>query len=259
MTAGHVRELDLRRWLDGEALAEGTPEPHLKECASCRERLSRIQDEQRQFEATIPWDRFEQGVRAAALRAQRASPQRRWVPLAGWALAAALLLTVAVGPLLSSLEGSGRNRLKGGAEVVLRVGGDPGTPQREVVSETPELLAVGERVRIGYVASGYRFVAALSVDEQGAVTALYPEAGVSLPAEQGQGVSYLPESLEFTGDGAERVWVVLTENPVSVDTLKQGLHDAFNRAGGELERMPLLHLPVRGEQFCRTVLKPSSR
>jgi hypothetical protein len=177
------------------------------------------------------------------------SKQALWA-YAAMAAAAALIVTVTPAP-------STRNRLKGGAEALLVVGGDEGTPQREVTSDTPALLSVGERVRIGYVAGGHSFVAAISVDSQGVVSPLYPQQGQSLPVERGGQVAYLPDSLEFFGEGAERIVVVLTDMPLTLEQLKQAAAEAYARSGGDLEKLPALNLP--GEQIHRTVIKPSKR
>jgi hypothetical protein len=97
-------------------------------------------------------------------------------------------------------------------------------------------------------------VAAVSVDEKGSVSALYPEEGVSLPAEAAPRTTYLPGSLEFTGHGRERVIVVLSDEALRVGALEAAAQEAFRRAGGDVSRLGRLDVP--GEQFQRTLLKP---
>ncbi len=52
--------------------------------------------------------------------------------------------------------------------------------QRTARVDGDEPLAAGERLRIGYQPGGHRYVLSLSIDQRGAVTPLYPEAGRQL-------------------------------------------------------------------------------
>jgi len=92
------------------------------------------------------------------------------------------------------------------------------------------------------------------VDEAGQVTPVYPERGESLPAGGGNATVYLPESLEFTGSGAEKVIVILSDEPLQVDQVAAAAGAAFAAARGHLPAMGPLAVP--GEQFARTVQKP---
>jgi hypothetical protein len=120
------------------------------------------------------------------------------------------------------------------------------------------MLSPGERIRIGYQIGGHEFVLALSIDDQGEVTPLYPETGRSLRVSRVKGPNgsthYLPDSVEFTGKGSERLIVILSDQPVEVEAAKQAAHAAFQRALSDLTRLPALDLP--GEQFQRTFVKP---
>lgn len=248
----HPTELTLRRLHAGELAAEQTrlARAHLGTCPECRDVVRRADEAQARFEARLPFPRFAAAVEARA-RTRVPAPARgrpRLMPLL--ALAAALALTLALVPL--TREGTGNNRLKGGARVELRVGGagaqhvaTPGAEQR---------LAPGERVRLGLAALAHPYVLALSVDADGAVTPLYPERGESLRLAPGTGMQYLPGSLEFTGAGAERVVVLVSERPLAVDAALGAARAAYEGAGRDVRRMGDLALP--GEQTHWVLLKP---
>jgi len=116
----------------------------------------------------------------------------------------------------------------------------------------PETLAPGERVRIGYQRGPHRYLLALSVDDHGEVTPLYPEAGQSLRIESNDasGIDYLPDSVEFTGSAQERLVVVLSDQPIDVEAARRAARAAYERAKGDVLHLGALDLP--GEQFPRT-------
>jgi hypothetical protein len=263
---GHVGELALRRRRAGEAVGNdgAAIDAHAAGCAECRARLRALDDEQHRFEDAISFDRFEAGVaRAAREAARRAAPamrpaRRRWwhlpsaiwlVPAAGMAAALALMVTFS-----SGVRQAPQNRIKGGAGMLVRIAGHDG--QRTARIDGAETLAPGERLRIGYQAGEHRYLLALSIDDRGEVTALYPESGASLPVVEGGATAtrFLPDSIELTGKGAERIVVVLSDAPLAVDAAKRAARAAYDRAGGDLARLPALSLP--GEQFVRTFAKP---
>ncbi len=184
----HPGELSLRRLRADDLAADEASKlrAHLDGCAHCRARLRAFDEEQRRFEAEIPFERFSAGVARAIRRPHRAEPPRaRWLyPAMG--VAAAVALMVATPGLLSLFEPSpqrhsGLNRVKGGADMALRIAGQSGQPQRTAATDAPEPLSAGERVRIGYKSGGHPWVLAISIDASGEVSALYPEAGQSLP------------------------------------------------------------------------------
>jgi hypothetical protein len=164
-------------------------------------------------------------------------------------MAATVLVVVAVRPLLSEAPGV---RTKGGATAELRVGGEDS--QRVAPTDAPEALAPGERVRLGYTPDTRKYVLALSVDATGEVTPLYPEGGQSLPVEAGAGMHWLPGSLDFTGAGAERVVLVLTDTPVTVEDASAAARKAFETGGRDVAKMPTLD--VAGDQTHWMLLKP---
>lgn len=254
MKDGHLGDLKLRRLFAGElAGPEGeTERAHAAACAECGQRLRAIGDEQRHFEEQIPFERFAAGVERASRspRAAAPAPRARWLyPVMG--IAAACVLTVAGRQLVEANE---HNRTKGGGDIDVVVAGPANGPQRKAAVKAPEALAPGERVRIGYEAGDHRFLTSVSIDDQGQVTPLYPEAGSSLPAASGRETHYLPGSLVFTGKGTERLVVILSDEPLDVDRVKTAAKAAYDTARGDLSKIDRLEVP--GEQFHRTFLKP---
>ncbi|ADO73439.1 DUF4384 domain-containing protein [Stigmatella aurantiaca] len=226
---------------------------HAQGCEPCGAVLREAEANQRRFEAAVPFARFEARVeRALAGGAQRkpaALPSLRWAgPLA--AMAAGVLLFVGIRPWLVSTPSG--TRIKGGASAELRIGGEGA--QRTVQGPAIEPLAPGERVRLGYTPDTHRYVLAVSVDAAGEVTPLYPEAGQSLPVERGSGTHWLPDSLEFTGAGVERVVLILSDEPLAVQDVTTAARRAFQAGGRTVEAMPLLDLP--GAQTHWMLLKP---
>jgi hypothetical protein len=264
-TGGHLGELMLRRRRAGEALGGDRPtieavEEHLAACAACKARLRALDDEQRRFEEEISFDRFAAGVERAARGQMAPRPRvrtRLWLyPAMAMAAASAVVLVVTVGPNpeRDARRDSSPNRIKGGAGVTVRVAGVAG--QRTARIDAAEPLAPGERLRIGYQSGGHRFVLSLSIDQHGEVTPLYPERGTSLPVPDGaeRATRYLPDSLELTGAGVERIIVLLSDQPIDVEAARRSARAAYDQAGGDLSRLPPLALP--GEEFERTFAKP---
>ncbi|MHB8875546.1 MAG: ACP synthase [Myxococcaceae bacterium] len=256
MNQSHPGELKLRRLSAGELAGpeNEADRAHAAACPQCSAKLRAVADEQRRFEAAIPFERFAAGVERAA-RTPRAAPvpRGRWLyPLV--AMAAVGLISVSAHRLVAAGQ-PGFNNLKGGGIEVVVAGAGNG-PQRQASADpfTPEALSPGERVRIGYKTAEHRFLTSVSIDEQGQVTALYPEAGLSLPAKRDRQLHYLPNSLVFTGKGNERLVVILSDEPLEVTQVENAAREAFDSARGDLSRIDRLEVP--GEQFHRTFLKP---
>jgi hypothetical protein len=255
----HPSEWTLSRLHAGELpAAEATrTRTHAASCERCGNVLREAEEAQRRFEAEHPFDRFAEGVERAAERAGKqrqfsGDSSRRWVgPLV--AMAATVLVVVAVPRVLNEEPVPGV-RTKGGATAELRVGGGADSSQRVARTDAPEALAQGERVRLGYTPDTRKYVLALSVDAAGEVTPLYPESGQSLPVEPGVGTHWLPGSLEFTGTGAERVVLVLTDTPVTVEDSTAAARKAFEAGGRDVAKMPALG--VAGDQTHWMLLKP---
>jgi hypothetical protein len=257
---GHIGELQLRRRRAGEALGAEGPviEAHAASCADCKARIRALDDEQRRFEAAISFDRFAAGVERAARG--RSAISRRRTPIRGWMLVPTLAMAAAIAVVVtfhgpsSRFHPPGYDGIKGGAGMIARVAGVAG--QRTARVDATEPLSAGERLRIGYQSGGHRYLLSLSIDEHGEVTPLYPEEGASLtlPAGIPSATHFLPDSIELTGTGLERIIVVLSDQPVDVQVARQAARAAYDRAGGDLGRLPPLDLP--GEQFTRTFAKP---
>jgi hypothetical protein len=266
-TAGHIGELELRRHRAGESLGDAGSAiaEHAGACAECKARLRALDDEQRRFEAAISFDRFAAGVERAA-RGPRVTPRR--LPARVWALptlamaaAVAVVVTFHGRTPQTFVDGSGSrihppgwDGVKGGAGMTVRIAGAAG--QRTAQTDATEALAAGERLRLGYQTGGHRYLLSLSIDQRGEVTPLYPEQGASLtvPAGVPNATHFLPDSIELTGAGLERIIVVLSDQPIAMEAARRAARAAYDRAGGDLGHLPKLELP--GEQFIRTFAKP---
>lgn len=252
----HPGAMTLRRLLAGELKEPeaSSCRAHAETCPDCRARVRGLEDEQRRFEQEVSFERFAAGVERAVRRPRApARPRPRWLgPLAAVAASCALALAARG---LFELEQPGPNRIKGGA-IEIRVAPAAGDPQRQASEDpaTPEPLSPGERIRIGYRAHGHRYLTAISIDDQGEVTALYPESGRSLEVPSDAELRFLPDSLELTGEGSERVVVILTDEPLEVEAVARAARQAFEHAGRDVIKLDHLDLP--GEQFHRTFLKP---
>ncbi len=244
--APHVGELRLRRFRVGELPA---PEAeavgrHTADCGSCRARLAALDDEQRAFEREIPLARFAGGVdRAVRVPRAAARPRRFW-------LAGAFSLTAAAAGLLLIARGEGgplsANRTKGdrGDSATIRIADAGGARQRSILPGAAARLAPGERLRMGYRVAQPRHLAALAIDDRGQVTPLYPEGATSLAVQPGPGTVYLPDSVELTGAGRERLYLFLARDPFRVDDAVAATRAAFTRAGpAGLARMDRPSLP----------------
>jgi hypothetical protein len=249
--SAHLTEWTLRRLHAGELAGTESQQArtHVSACMECSRVLKGLETEQARFEAELPFERFEAGVERT-LRGPSSVPSRPRLNGMLVAVAATVLLAVAVRPLLSQTP---TNRLKGGATAELRIGGD-GMPQRPVAPGATETLAQGERVRIGYAAGEHRYVLAVSVDETGEVTALYPVMGPSLPVEAGAGTHWLPDSVAFSGAGLERVVVVLSDEPLEVEAVLEAARRGWESAGRNVTT--LSSLGVEGEELHWLLRKP---
>ena len=238
LTMKHAGELTLRRFLAEEPL-DAAVVAHVKDCAECTARLSRLKDERQAFEAEVPFERFLAGVEKSA-RQQRAAPRSR--PFLGVlvALAACFVAFFAAQQVLE--EGAGRNRIKGGGAVDLVIAGSRG--QREAAEL--EQLASGERIRIGV--SGHRYVVAMSIDDAGEVSTIYAQK------LEGEAQTWLPESFEFTGQGREHLVVVLSDERIGAEAVAAQLEAHFKASGGDVTKLGALE--VGGLQVHRTFVKP---
>ena len=274
----HVGELKLRRLLAGESLGaeHDSVISHAATCPECARRIEGITAEQRGFEQNISFDRFAAGVERAArvpsLQARRswwarpASTRSFLTVMSFGSVAALVALLVGVRPLFEAARmragaaagaaADAANRIKGAAsaEVTVRVAPPENGHQRIAAPDAPEPLSVGERIRVGVKPGPHRYLFAISIDDNGALTPLYPEDGTSVELPRSGALQYLPDSLELTGRGFERLIVLLTDEPLELDTVRAAAASAFAKADRNLLRLP--SLAIRGEQFQRTFLKP---
>jgi len=235
-SSSHVAELALRCYRAGEFAAEACAEVdrHLASCAACRAKMRVLVEEQRSFEREIPFERFAGGVeRAQSVPRQR--PRRAWaVSISGVVAAAALALFA----MRVSSPGH-NNRIKGSSvEATARIASANASAQRTAPPGSQEVLEPGDRVRLGYKTMDARYLAAISVDDSGEVTPLYPESGPALAVSVTLETAYLPDSLEFTGAGRERVFLFLARTSFDLEAAKQAVKSAHQAAKGDLSALP---------------------
>jgi hypothetical protein len=233
--SGHLAELVLRRYRAGEFSTEECAETdrHLAACAPCRSKLRVLVEEQRAFECDIPFERFAGGVERAR-RVPRQRPRRLWFAGLGGALAAAAVVL-----FLVRTPAPAFNRTKGSSvEATVRVASAKASAQRAVPPGSQEVLEPGDRVRFGYRTADPRFLAAVSVDDGGEITLLYPESGPALAVAPTEKTIFLPDSLEFTGAGREKVFLFLARTPFDSAAAKQAVKTAHASARGDLASLP---------------------
>jgi hypothetical protein len=247
----HVGELRLRRFRLGE-LAGADHEQiarHTTDCGSCRARLRTLEEEQRQFQRDISFERFAGGVERAR-RVPRVLPRRAWTfGITG--LAAAVVLMVALRPEHTV-------RTKGATDATVRIGKLDAAAQRAAAAGSLEALQPGELVRLGYRTNQSAHLVVVSIDDAGAVTPIYPDGGKGLSVEPRQDLQFLPGSIDFTGKGRERLILVLAERPLSVAEVEKAARDAHARARGDLGAVSSVKVEGHGhvEQFSWLFQKP---
>ena len=231
----HVAELALRCYRAGEFATDACAEVdrHLAICPACRAKLRVLVEEQRTFEREIPFERFAGGVERAQ-RVPRQRPRRTWaLGVSGLVAAAALAMFLVRG------SAPGYNRIKGtSVEATARVASAHASAQRTVPPGSHEVLEPGDRVRLGYKTADPRYLAAVSVDDRGEVTPLYPDAGSALSVASTRETEYLPDSLEFTGAGRERVFLFLARTPFDLEAAMNAVRSAHEKAKGDLSALP---------------------
>lgn len=241
----HPGAMTLRRLFAAEPVGNDVSS-HVEACSECRAKLKVLEDEQKKFEAVIPFERFSAGVERAG-RTPRRVPLERKPQRMLLALAAGLVVMASVPLILSAGNDTPINRVKGGGvQVVVR--GAMNGPQRPGSDDPsrPEPLASGEAVRIGFEPGHGAFLQAITVDDQGKVEPLF--AGKA-PAD-----GFLPDAMELTGKGLERMIFVFSEEPLPMGELEKAARVRYDEARGNLLQMG--NLEVRGEQYHRTFLKP---
>jgi hypothetical protein len=231
----HPGELRLRRYraneLDSSASQEITR--HTADCTQCRTKLRVLQEEENHFRKEISFERFAGGVERAERVPGRHPRRSRWAwgSLASVAAAAAVLLFAwpAHHP-----RSHGPNRTMGALSALARIAGKTGA-QRSVLPNSETVLQAGDRIRLAYEATSTVQLLSLSVDDAGEITPLYPERSeMSLPVGPTRGAQYLPDSLELTGKGRERVFLFLANQSLRLDEAQRAVRGAYAKAGGDL-------------------------
>jgi hypothetical protein len=233
--SNHLGELALRRFRAGEFSVERSAvvEQHIAGCGVCRGKLRGLLEEQRSFERDVPFERFAGGVERA-WRVPRPRPRRVWTLGLTGALAAA-----AVAIFFVRVPAHSRNAVKGSSvEATARISSTSAPAQRSAPPGSHEVLDPGDRIRFGYKTAEPRFLAAVSIDEMGEVTPLYPEEGPALSVVPTQETTYLPDSIEFTGKGRERVFLFLARNPFDLQAAKQAVLAGYEASKGDLDALP---------------------
>jgi hypothetical protein len=199
-----------------------------------------IEEEERQFQTTISFEQFVGGVERAK-RVPRAKSVHSWflAALGTSAVAAAILLLL----LPRTME---TNRIKGDdSAATVRIAGSE--TQRNATLSVLENLNEGERLRIGFRTPKPAFLLVLSIDNQGEITPIYPESGPGLHVSPSRDMQYLPDSVEFTGQGQERLFLFLAPNLITVENAQAALAMAFRRSRQNLIDFPQVIFPVSSE------------
>jgi len=232
----HIGELALRCYRAGEYAPETCTEVdrHLANCPACRAKIRVLVEEQRGFEREISFERFAGGVERAQ-RVPRQRPRRAWAAGISGIIAAA-----AVALFLVKVSSPGhQNRSKGNSvEATARIASTTAPAQRTAPPGSQEVLEPGDRVRLGYKTADARYLAAISVDDRGEVTPLYPETGAALAVSTTLETVYLPDSLEFIGAGRERVFLFLARTSFDLEAATQAVKSAHQAAKGDLSALP---------------------
>lgn len=251
----HPGELSLRR-LRADELDIASAEEitrHTAECVHCRTKLRVLQDEENRFREEISFERFAGGVERAA-RVPSARPRRSrwtWGGLASVAAAAVVLFLA-----WPAQRPHGHNQIRGALSALARVAGESG--QRSVLPNSESVLRTGDRIRLAYETTSTMQLLSLSIDDAGEMTSLYPERGDgSLPVGPTQGAQYLPDSLELTGKGRERVFLFLANEPLQLEESRRAVRAAYAKANGDLTALaPIFEGRADVQQFSWLFHKP---
>jgi len=242
----HLSELALERWIAGELADTTAAARHLARCADCQARLHHRSEARSVFGRRADLAALAQ---ATWRRAGVAPSSRRRRLLALGAVAAVACLVVAIPTLLSPRIGERLDglRAKGGLALELFVR----HPDGAVASMVPEGTAVpGDQLRFRVVTPRKGFVAIVSVDGAGQVSAYLPAAG-SLPAV-GAGAHLLDGAVELDDVlGHERLLAFLCSEPLDGATVLAGVRGALKDAGGDQTQLDsiLARLPCAFTSF----------
>jgi hypothetical protein len=197
--------------------------PHLDACASCRDRLARMEREGEEFHRFV-FPRTVDAVMDAAARPRR-SAWSRWLavglPAGGFAAAAAAMLLVSPQPPSDYLGAKG-------ATLALQVFAAGEGPARAVGDGEDVPASATLRFQVRSARPCRLWI--VSVDARGEVSRLYPAQG---DAALVQGAVPLPGGAVLDGvPGPERLFAVCSEAPLPLADVE---HAARTVAGGGAE------------------------
>jgi hypothetical protein len=218
----HVSQLVL-----DELLAGAPPNAHVEGCADCKARLEALTTQASASQANFAYAR----TRARVTSPSPAPMPWRWVAALIIPLAAALLFFFIPhgGTPLVKGDGEGEGeRLKGSASIDFIT--------REGISVTQ--VHPGARLRLKIGAGGFTHALVMAVEDNGAVSQLWPQAGGddTLP---GTGFVTLPGEVEAT-PGSVTVHVLLSSSPLDAAKAKADLGAAMKSAGAFASRRLLV-------------------
>jgi len=239
----------LRRMMAGElsATESASLKQHLEGCSACQAVLRELEAEDAAVRKAVPLAQLQE--RPAPSNVVPLRRVSRIVPVVALALAAGLAALV----LAPQTATQTTNNTKGGIGLDVIVGG---VGESRHVDARELALAPGERVRLKVHGNGHKYVAVVSVDDAGSVTPIYFEGEQSLPLTGAE--EMLPQSIDFTGRGHERLIVLLSDEPLLRTNIEQAAHTSFASAGGLIGMKPL-SLDGHVDELDRTVLKPEAQ
>jgi len=220
--AHHLSELEITA-----SLLPGAPRPTcaVPGCVACAARLDEAHGAAREFH-----DRMPQTLAQVRARMARHAPAPWWRGWTGRLLAGPLAVAAAVAIAFALWPGQRTEPSGGGPD--LRAKGSREdvrvfVRRGDAVHRLAELGAVqpGDALRFVVDPHGARFVLIMSIDGARRISTYYPfdgSASAALPARAGQveldGSVVLDDTI-----GDERIWVLLSDEPVAVDRVRPEL------------------------------------
>lgn len=230
-------ELVLDRLFVGE-LDDAGVRTHVETCTRCTARV----EEREAVSATFATDVGIDMRVAATARTLGATHRRRWLAIAGAAVAAAAAVVFIVLPRDPAPETEAPTvRRKGGVSMGLVARHLDG---RIETLTSPAELAPGEAIQFQISTATSGFLAVIGVDAAQVVTPYAPaQLGAALPLAAGRdqlldGSIVLDETL-----GPERIFAILCKDELSMEMIVAGARSALTRAGGNPAQLDVLPVP----------------
>lgn len=231
----HLRLHELRRYrlgeLDGAPL-EGSRR-HLESCAQCRARLEAMEEDERAFAASTDFARSSAEILA---RFETAKEKKRpgWLGLPVLlrvATASALVLALVL-PLTGLFEPKGPGlRTKGEASPILEMFVRDASGIRR--GQDGMTLHAGDSIQFRYRAAGYGYLMIVSVESNGAVSPLYPDAEDQSVPVRPDGEHLLEGSIVLDdAKGRERILAFFSAAPLESSAVAQSIRE---RVGGGMD------------------------